>query len=122
MKKHILFVDDEENIREILREMLTLKGYRVSTAADPAEGKKIALADPPQLIIVDFQFEESDGLVLIDELKTILPETPIVLLTGAIIDRGVLNESILKKVACYLDKPGSLRTVVSEVQRLLGDS
>jgi DNA-binding NtrC family response regulator len=121
MKKHILSVDDEADIRELLQEALTMRGYRVSTAAEPDSAKKIAQADPPNLIIMDFQIEEGDGFVLIEEFKKLVPNTPIMLLTGAVFDRAVVRDTIQKKVACYLDKTASLSTIVSEIQRLLGD-
>jgi DNA-binding NtrC family response regulator len=121
MKKHILSVDDEADIRELLQEALTMRGYRVSTAAEPDSAKKIAQADPPDLIIMDFQIEEGDGFVLIEEFKKLAPNTPIMLLTGAVFDRAVVRDTIQKKVACYLDKTASLSTIVSEIQRLLGD-
>jgi len=39
-KKHILSIDDEADIRELLQEVLTIKGYRVSTAAEPEQAQK----------------------------------------------------------------------------------
>ena len=121
MKKHILSVDDEADIRELLQEALSMKGYRVSTAAEPEQAKKIVKEDPPQLIIMDFQIEEGDGFVLIEEFKKLVPDTPILLLTGAVFDRQVVRDTINKKVASYLDKTASLSTIISEIQRLLGD-
>ena len=121
MKKHILSVDDEADIRELLQEALTFKGYRVSIAADPASARKIVKEDPPQLIIMDFQLEVGDGFVLIDEFREQLPATPILLLTGAAFDPQVVRDVVLKKVSGYLDKTASLATIVSEIQRLLGD-
>lgn len=121
MKKHILSVDDEADIRELLQEALTMRGYRVSTAAEPALAKKIVKEDPPQLIIMDFQIEEGDGFVLIEEFKKLAPNTPILLLTGAVFDRATVRDTIEKKVASYLDKTASLSTITSEIQRLVGD-
>ena len=46
MKKHILSVDDEKDIRELLQESLSMTGYRVSAAATPEEARKIAKAEP----------------------------------------------------------------------------
>ena len=122
MKKHILSIDDEADIRELLQEALSIKGYRVSTAAEPDQAKKIIQEDPPQLIIMDFQIEEGDGFVLIEDIKRLAPSIPVLLLTGAVFDRGVVRDTIEKKVASYLDKTASLSTIVAEIQRLLGDA
>jgi DNA-binding NtrC family response regulator len=121
MKKHILSVDDEADIRELLQEALTIKGYRVSTAAEPVAAKRIVKEDLPNLIIMDFQIEEGDGFVLIEEFRKLAPGTPILLLTGAVFDRAVVRDTIQKKVSGYLDKTASLHQIVCEIQRLLGD-
>jgi DNA-binding NtrC family response regulator len=121
MKKHILTVDDEVDIRELLQQALGFRGYRVSTAADAVQARKIVTEDPPQLIIMDFQIEEGDGFVLIEEMKKLAPATPILLLTGAFFDHQVVRDVILKRVAGYLDKTATLAMIVGEIQRLLGD-
>ena len=121
MNKHILSVDDEAAIRELLQEILTMKGYRVSTAATAREAKRIIEDDPPQLVILDFQIEEGDGFTLIEEMKILCPSTPILLLTGAVFDQGVVRDMINTKVAGYLDKTASLEIIVNEIQRLLAD-
>ncbi len=120
MKKHILSVDDEADIRALLQELLTLKGYRVTTAANAYDAKQVIEKDPPDLIILDFQLEEGDAFVLIGELKNLSPGIPILLLTGAVFDRGVVRDMINTKVAGYLDKASPLETIVNEIQRLLG--
>jgi DNA-binding response OmpR family regulator len=120
-KKHILSIDDEADIRELLQEVLSMKGYRVSTAAEPDRAKKIVKEDPPDLIIMDFNIEEGDGFVLIEEIRTLMPKVPIMLLTGAVFDRVVVRDIIEKKVQRYLDKTASLNTIVTEIEKLLGD-
>jgi DNA-binding NtrC family response regulator len=121
-KKHILSIDDEADIRELLQEALSIRGYRVSTAAEPEQAKKIIKEDPPQLIIMDFQIEEGDGFVLMEDIKRLAPGVPVMLLTGAVFDRGTVRDTIEKKVTRYLDKTASLSTIISEVETLLGDS
>src|ERR1700677_3174698 len=98
MKKHILCIDDEADIRELLQEVLTMKGYRVSTAAEPEPAKKIVKQDAPDLIIMDFQIEEGDGFVLIEEIKRLGPNIPILLFSGAVSARAVVRDSLEKKV------------------------
>jgi CheY-like chemotaxis protein len=66
--------------------------------------------------------EDTDGLELIDQIKTFLPDLPVILLTGVIFDPEVVRDTISKKVSIYLDKTCSLQRVTQEVQRLLGDS
>lgn len=120
MKKHILSVDDEQDIRELLQESLGLRGYRVSTAANPGEARKIARADRPDLIILDIQIEESDGFVLIDEFRELYPDIPLMLLTGAVFGKGPVRQVIEKKVASYMDKTAPLSRILDEVHRLIG--
>jgi two-component system response regulator GlrR len=121
MNKHILAIDDEADIRQLLQEVLTLRGYRVSTTADADQARKIVAQDPPQLIIVDLQIEEGDGFALIEDIRRLGPNIPILLLTGAIFDRNLVRDTIEKKVTRYLDKTASLSTIVAEIERLLAD-
>jgi DNA-binding NtrC family response regulator len=122
MNKHILIVDDEAEIRDTLREFLKLKNYRVSTAATAAEAMRNLRQDPPQLVITDLQMEDTDGLVLIEQIKAALPQVPILLLTGVVFDPEVIRETISKMVASYLDKTTPLDRIVAEIRRLLGES
>ncbi|MGA2750537.1 MAG: response regulator [Verrucomicrobiota bacterium] len=122
MKKHILSIDDEADIRELLQEALTMRGYRVSTAADAETAKRIVQQDPPDLIIMDFQIEDGDGLVLIEDIRKAGRDIPILLLTGAVFDSEVVRETIEKKVSRYLDKTASLSQIVTEVEKLLGQT
>ena len=121
MKKHILSVDDEPIISELLQAVLSSKGYRVSSATNHEEASKIVQTDPPQLIIMDCQMEEEDGFILVEQFKKLTPNTPILLLTGFVYDRQVVREILEKKVDGYLDKTVTLSRIVSEIQRLLGD-
>jgi DNA-binding response OmpR family regulator len=122
MKKHILCIDDEADIRELLQEALTTRGYRVDTAAEPESAKKIVKEDPPDLIIMDFQIEEGDGFTLIEEIKKLGPKIPILLLTGAVFDRAQVRDTIEKKVSRYLDKTASLSEIMAEIEKLVGDA
>lgn len=119
MNKNILVVDDEETIREVLTEAFTAYGYRVTSAASAVEAQKAVRNDPPQLVISDLQLEDSDGLAMIDELKQILPNTPMMLLTGVLFDSRA-ESVLLKKVSCYLPKTSPMKKILEEVQRQIG--
>lgn len=121
MKKHILIVDDEADVRDVLAQALMVKGYRVSAAETGNEALRVAKADRPQLMISDLQMEDADGLELIQQIKEIYPDLPVILLTGMIFDKDVIRDTISKKVSCYIEKTASLQRVTQEVQRLIGD-
>lgn len=120
MKKHILIVDDEAAIRELLAQFLGSNGYRVTSVASAIEAERGIAGDPPDLIISDLQLEESDGLDLIARLKAQLPDTPIILLTGVLFDPEVVRDVLAHKVTSYLEKTSSLARILEEVRRLAG--
>lgn len=122
MKKHILIVDDEAQICSLLQTVLTMNGYRVSTVGSAATARLILRSDPPSLIILDQQLEDSDGLTLAEEIWKTMPDIPILLLTGQILDSTVIQELSGKKVSSYLSKTTPLKTLCNEVRLLLGDS
>ena len=120
VQKHILIVDDEASIREVLESFLTQSGYRVTAVSSAREAEAVAGRDVPNLVITDLQLEDSDGLEMIDRLKTLLPDTPMMLLTGVLFDPKVVRDVLNKKVSCYIDKLAPLSRIMSEVERLLG--
>lgn len=120
MKKHILVVDDETPILELLEEYLTARGYRVTVARSTAEARKTAQAEAPDLVITDLQLEDGDGLQLVEQLKTLRPDTPVILLTGVLFDPKVVEERLSKKVGAYVSKTSPLKQLLQEVRRLIG--
>lgn len=121
MKKTILHLDDEAEIRDLLTQYLSARGYRVVPVASPTEAMKAIRQEAPDLIITDLQLDDADGLEVIDELKALVPNTPVILLTGVLIDPHVAEETVGKKVAAYIEKTASLTKLVAEVKRLIGD-
>jgi DNA-binding response OmpR family regulator len=119
MKPHILIVDDEAPIREILGQMLTQRGYRVSEAATATEAQQVAQRDAPDLLISDLQLEESDGLAMIGRLKAARPTLPVILLTGVLFDDDVVRTTLSQVVSVYLPKTTPLAKILEEVRRLL---
>lgn len=120
MNKHILLVDDEVTIRELLAQYLTRTGYRITAVGTAQEAEKVFASDPPALVITDLQLEESDGLVMIERMKAKLPNTPVILLTGVLFDPEVIESTISKKVSAYFQKTTALSLIVKEIRRLIG--
>lgn len=120
MKKHILIVDDEADIRNLLAQFLGLSGYRITPVSSQIEAQEVVKRDAPDLIISDLQLENSDGLIMIEQLKAKLPNTPMMLLTGVFFDPQVVRDTLSDKVACYLQKTAPLSQILEEVRRLIG--
>ena len=120
MNKHILIVDDEADIRDLLAEFLSQNAYRVSTVPTALEAERIVDKDPPQLIISDLQLEESDGLDMIAAIKAKRPETQVMLLTGVFIDPKVVRETLGGKIGAYVQKTAPLGRILEEVRGLIG--
>ncbi|MCF7687066.1 MAG: response regulator [Cephaloticoccus sp.] len=119
MKNHILLIDDEANIRDLLSRYLTGLGYRVTTTGTVREGLQTARQEQPDLLISDLQLEDGDGLEMIGELKGDYPNLPVILLTGVLFDREVVDQVLSNKVSCYLEKTSSLAKINETVRTLL---
>lgn len=78
----ILVIDDEENFRFMLRRKLEKEGYDVLEAADGEGGKRVFLAEHPDLIITDLVMPEKEGIEFIMELKKEAPRFPVIAISG----------------------------------------
>jgi PAS domain S-box-containing protein len=81
--KRILVVDDNEDARMLLAEVLEAHGHQVETAGDGAEALRVALASAPEIAILDLGLPVMDGFELAARLRAELPVTPrLIALTG----------------------------------------
>jgi len=78
----ILIIDDDNQFREMLHEMVKREGYIVFSALDGAEGMKIFKQEKPDLVITDIIMPEKEGLETILELKKNVPEVKIIAISG----------------------------------------
>ena len=119
-KKSILVVDDDESVREILKERLTRKGYEVETAADGFSAGLKAREMTPDLMILDLIMEGMDGFEVCRTLKadSSLKDTRILIMTG--FDTPENRERALREGADgYLPKGGSFETIFKHIDELL---
>src|SRR5215472_13304252 len=86
---HILIVDDQREICDLVQEYLSGEGYRVSAAQDGAEMHRVMAQSPIDLVILDLMLPGEDGLTLARSLRDELPNVGIIILTGRgeIVDR-----------------------------------
>jgi two-component system, NtrC family, response regulator PilR len=78
----ILVVDDEDIMREILEKLLSREGYHVRVASSGEEGLELARSVPFDAVIVDVMMPGMDGLTLLEELKKLDDELPILMVTA----------------------------------------
>jgi DNA-binding NtrC family response regulator len=79
---HVLVIDDDPAVREILYETLVQEGYAVSIAADGAAGIQAAKNAPVQIVVTDLQLPDIDGLAVIDRLAGIDAKIIPIMMTG----------------------------------------
>jgi DNA-binding NtrC family response regulator len=118
MKKRILIVDDEPQIRTLLVQALKGRNFDTSAAASGTEAKRAVSDQAPDLIISDLQLEDTDGLQLIEEFRKSHPAIPVILLTGVLFDADTIRDTISPLVAAYIPKTASLKTILDEVCRI----
>ena len=120
-RRHLLVVDDDDRIRELLKEYLTRKGFRVSTAPDAAGARRLLAALCFDLLIVDVMMPGEDGFSLTKWLRGRAGEggaAPVLILTA----RGQPDDRIegLRLGADdYLAKPFDPEELVLRVEAIL---
>jgi len=117
-RARILIVEDEPAMVAGLRDNFEYEGYDVISAADGAEGLARALADNPDLVVLDVMMPRMSGLDVCKQLKAQRPALPIIMLTarGQEIDKVVGLELGADD---YVTKPFSIRELMARVKAVL---
>lgn len=116
--ERILVVDDDSSCRDVVRESLQALGYRCEAAADGAEALARLRDLPFDLVLSDIDMPCLDGVSLLREIKSLDPDTEVVLLTG-LHDLEVALRSMRLGATDYLTKPFRLEQVRQVVERSL---
>jgi len=103
----ILIIDDEPQIRSMIRLILERAGYSAMEAADGVEGIRRFRENPVNLIITDLIMPNKDGIGMIIELKKEFPDAKIIAMSGGGLNRpeGYLRGAQKLGAACTLSKP-----------------
>ena len=117
--KHILVVDDEIGIRELLRDILQDEGYRVQLAENAAAARAARLQERPDLVLLDIWMPDCDGITLLKEwVNSSLLTMPVVMMSGhGTIDTAV--EATRIGAFDFLEKPIALQKLLKTVSTAL---
>jgi YesN/AraC family two-component response regulator len=117
----ILIIDDEPQIRSMIRLILERSGYSVIEASDGIEGIRLFREKPADLIITDLIMPNKDGIGMIIELRKEFPDVKIVAMSGGGLNRpeGYLRGAQKLGAACTLSKPINRQELLRAVKDTL---
>jgi CheY-like chemotaxis protein len=117
----ILVIDDDPELRSVVREMLEGGGYAVLEASDGHAGVQICQTNALDLVITDLLMPEHDGYATIRTLRTVCPHAKIIAISGAgpIGQRDMLAFAAFAGADRTLAKPVRRADLLAAVQELL---
>lgn len=118
MPEHALVVDDEPNMRWVLKEALEGAGFTVNTVGSGAEALTLLAQFPADLILLDLKMKEMDGLSTLHRIRERYPDAVVIMLTayGTV---ATAVEAMQGGAADFLRKPFDVQEVLFKVQRTL---
>lgn len=120
MAAHLLVIEDEEQIRQNLVELLTLSGYEVASASSGLSGLALARQHPPELILCDIMMPQMDGYQVLEAIRQEagLAHLPFVFLTAKA-DMVDLRRGMSLGADDYLTKPFSIKDLLAAIESRL---
>jgi two-component system, cell cycle sensor histidine kinase and response regulator CckA len=118
-KGTILFVEDEEGVREFVQEALRTRGYTVLAASGPSEAIRLIdlCIDKPTVLLTDVIMPEMHGAALYEQLRLKVPKLRVLFISGY--SNDILAErGVLKKGTELLQKPFTVSALVARVEAL----
>ncbi len=121
---YILIIDDEPQIRSMLKLMLERDGYEVAEAPDGNEAIRLYRQNPADLIITDLIMPNQDGIGMIIALKKEFPDAKIIAMSGGGLNKpeGYLKGAKKLGAACTLTKPIDRDEMLRAVRDVLKSS
>jgi len=117
----ILVIDDEREIREMLRDLLRTQGYEVMTAANGHAATRLQQEDPADLVITDIFMPEKEGIETILDLQTAWPGLKIIAISGGGGDYNVDYLAAARQLGAVhsISKPFQLDELLAAVRDAL---
>ena len=110
----LLIVDDEVDIREFAKSFFKKRGVEVFTASGGREALKIIEDQKPDLVLLDVNMEEMNGVETLKKLRGSRMDTKVIMVTG-VEDEEVINEANSWGIKGYIHKP----LVLEELEKIV---
>ncbi|RWK43267.1 response regulator [Mesorhizobium sp.] len=117
--KHILVVDDDPEIREMLINYLESENFRVSAVADSRAMSRVFSERPVDLVLLDMRLADEDGFEIMRQLGSPPEAPPIIIITGHRRDEVDRVVGLELGADDYITKPFSLRELLARVRAVL---
>jgi CheY-like chemotaxis protein len=117
----ILLVDDDNQLRSMLSQVLSRAGYEVQTAGDGYEASNLYRSHPTDLIITDLIMPEKEGLEMIRELRRDYPMAKIIAMSGGGRNRAIDCLAVARALGAQrvLKKPFSHSEILEAIRKTL---
>ena len=119
MQDKILIVEDNDDSREYLAQLLKIKGYKVYTAHDGAEGIEQAIVNHPDFIISDINTPNLDGIQMVRALRRIPGCSDIPILVVSAYGSGILADASVAGANQVMRKPLDMKLLFTMIEKHL---
>ncbi|HUL43550.1 MAG TPA: response regulator [Bacteroidota bacterium] len=114
----ILYVDDEQNLRQLIKEQLMGEGYNVDTADDGDTASEKLKSEKYDLVLLDIRMPRMNGIEVLKFIKSKKLSCRIIMLT-AVDDLAIAMEAVKQGANDYLTKPYELETLLKSIRRVM---
>ena len=120
---YVLYIEDERQVIDLVREALKLAGYKVVGATSGRQGLTMMKERKPDLLLLDLMMPDVNGWDVYREVKTDeqLADIPVVVVSAKVPDEGNIIIKDLPPVDDYITKPFDVEDVIRSVKKLLAN-
>lgn len=117
--RYILVIEDEEQLRQILHSVLSSASYKVIPAETAREGIDLYRADKEliELVVLDFNLPDANGLSVLHQLQSLNPEVKILLTSGFDVDESI-QEALKSGALDFIRKPFNRQQILESVKKI----
>ena len=121
MSKTVLIVEDNENNMMLVRDVLEMKGYSILAATTGAEGVRLAIEHKPDLVLMDIQLPDIDGITAFAQIRgnEAAKHIPILAVSASVM-QDEQAKIATSGFEAYITKPLSMKSFVETVEKFIG--